>query len=315
MVEEAFLTEWRHRLSSGVHGVKLVAAEHPLEIYVGSSDLGHALVQIRCTSRPRLPELSQLVLVTLQENEQRWVLSLNLQDVRFNEVFLRLVGHLIASSQTAPNADEAWEVVEHVLDEWKRLLRVRPVGVLSTEELRGLVGEVWLLVYRFFAELPVDAAVAGWLGPLAAPQDFWYEESGFYEAKAIGPTATHIKISSSQQLDQSGMQLVVLHVPECVESDAGAVSLKSLLAAATSALIDAGCRTADLEFRLRRIGVDLKHPIYADTWFRVTTAEYFTVDAGFPAIRQSELPPGVDRVRYNLDRRSIAPFLTASELL
>ena len=41
-------------------------------------------------------------------------------------------------------------------DEWKRLLRARPTGVLSLEELRGLVGELWLLLNRFAASMPID---------------------------------------------------------------------------------------------------------------------------------------------------------------
>ena len=71
--------------------------------------------------------------------------------------------------------------------------------------------------------------VAGWLGPLNAPQDFWYEPTGFHEAKSIGPSTTRIKIASAYQLDEEGMELLVLQVPQVEESVAGALNLVGLV--------------------------------------------------------------------------------------
>ena len=59
--------------------------------------------------------------------------------------------------------------------------------------------------------------------------------------------------------------------------------------------------------------MDITHPYYADSWFKVSAVETFTVSPDFPAIRHSTLPDGVDRVRYSLDRNAIAPFLVATE--
>ena len=175
MSEMSFIAEWRKQLAAGQIGVVLVEADHPLEIYVGASDLGHPLVQIRSTAKPKLPEISELVVVDRKESDGHWVLSLSLQDSRFAEVYMRLVAHLVAASRGCGSAAEAWVTVDGILDEWKRLLRFRPVGVLSLDELRGLVGELWLVLNRFAPTSNVEQAVMGWLGPLGAPQDFWYE--------------------------------------------------------------------------------------------------------------------------------------------
>ena len=45
-------TDWRTRLGPDSMGVVLVDADHPLEIYVGASDFGHPLVQIRSKVKP-----------------------------------------------------------------------------------------------------------------------------------------------------------------------------------------------------------------------------------------------------------------------
>ncbi|MEW9267816.1 PD-(D/E)XK motif protein [Kineococcus endophyticus] len=313
MTERSFLTDWKARLLAGQAGVVLVEVRHPLEIYVGAGDQGRPLAQIRSKVQPPLHEISDLVLVERRQQGDWWILSLDLQDARFTDVFLRLVTHLVSASRRETTAESAWRSVSVVLSEWKRLLSVRPHGLLSLEELRGLVGELWLVLYRFSMAMPVDEVIAGWLGPLNAPQDFWYESTGFYEAKSIGPSAPRIKISSAHQLDERGMTLLVLQVPQVVESDAGALNLITLVEEVKTALQSSNKATDDLDVRLSRMGVDLDHPYYGNTWFRVTVVETFQVSEDFPAIRHSALPDGIEQVRYGLDRKSLNQFLVATE--
>lgn len=313
MSEHRFLADWKARLKAGQPGVVLVEAGHPLEIYVGASDLGHPLVQVRSRVKPDLRQISELVLVTRQQHGEHWVLSLNLQDARFTDVFLRLVTHLVSASRKDPTAESAWKSVDAVLGEWKRLLQIRPHGLLSLEELRGLIGELWLVLHRFARQMPIEQAIAGWLGPLNAPQDFWYESTGFHEAKSIGPSATRIKITSAHQLDEQGMKLLILHVPQVAESETGAINLVGLADEVSALLPGPGDSANELDLRIKRLGVDLGHPYYADTWFKITAVETFNVSEDFPAIRHSTLEDGIDRVRYSLDRNAIAPFLVATE--
>jgi hypothetical protein len=315
MTETTFLSAWRARLGMGQHGVVLVDAMHPLEIYVGADDSGHPLLQIRSKVKPQVPGLSELVLVSRHEVDGAWILSLALQDSRFNEIFLRLTSHLVTASQNETNEIEAWRTVAKVLDAWKRLLRSRPPGVLSLEELRGLVGELWVLLNRFIPIMPPADALAGWLGPMGAPQDFWYEDSGYHETKSIGPSSSHVKISSAEQLDQPDMALLVLHAPQAAETDSGATNLVRLVEQAEGALVTADVPTVDLHLRLKRLGVEIEMPYYTDTWFSFTVLESFKVLPSFPAIRASELPAGVERVRYSLDRGDLAPFLMSTEHL
>lgn len=313
MSELSFLADWRTRLKGDQPGVVLVDPDHALEVYVGASDLGHPLLQIRSKIKPPQPEISELVLVSRDQADSHWVLSLTLQDTRFLEVFLRLAAHLVTASKSKPTPEAAWLSVADSLDEWKRLLRPRPRGLLSIEELRGLVGEMWLLLNRYAKTMSTQEAVTGWIGPLGSPQDFWFEGSGFHEAKSIGPSAPYIKVSSAHQLDQPEMELVVLQLPQVEASELGAVSLTSLLEQAELAFQQEGDSPDDLALRIRRLGVDVGESFYSDTWFVVKAVENFRVDAAFPAVRFSVLPLGIERVRYSLDRTAIAPFLVSTD--
>lgn len=315
MSESEFLDRWRMDLMWGQPGVQLVDVEHPLEIYVGASDLGAPRMQIRSHMKPQRPELSDVVVVDRQEKDDRWILTLTLSDRHFAEVFLRLTGHLVERSSKTTSEDQAWAAVDAVFDEWRRLLRPRPSGLLGLDALRGLVGELWFLANKLMPTMPAGTALLGWLGPMGAPQDFWYADRGVIETKAIGPSARAIHISSAEQLDMDSMELVVLQVAQVAPNEPGATNLPGLIAKVSSALDAAGVPQDELEIRLKRLGVQVTDDYYSEMNFRVVTIETYTVASGFPAVRASGLAPGVGSVTYAIDRTALSAHLVATETL
>lgn len=309
MTESSLIGAWRQYLTSSAVGLHLVDSVHPLQFYIGRTDLGRPRVVIRSGVMPRMLTLSEVVLVERFEDQSgQWNFSFTLQDSKFAEVFLRLADDMHARSAGAMNESVAIDRVSVVIDEWRRLLKSRPSGVLSMEELRGLIGELWLVLYHFAKNRSIDAALEGWLGPLGLPQDFWYADEGYFEAKSIGPSTTRVKISSERQLDASDLELIVLLVGNTDEQSSGAVNLPTLAARVQAALADSAGTDDPFQERLTRIGVDLRHAFYQDTWFVVSQVTHYEVVPDFPAIRASALPPGVDRVSYQIDLAAIEDF-------
>lgn len=313
MSESALLTGWRQHLAGAEGGLHLADSTHPLQFFVGKSGDDAPRVVVRSTDKPVKPTLSDLVLVERYEDQSgKWNLSLTLQDLQFNEVFLRLTDDLHARSAGAPNPSVALDRLNSALDEWRRLLKPRSLGLLSMEELRGLVGELWLLDSEFCTERSALAAVEGWLGPMGLPQDFWYADKGYCEAKSIGPSAVHIKISSEHQLDVMDLELRVLTVGNTDESSAGAVNLPTLVNRIKSKLTMMAANADGIDARLQRLGVELSQSFYVETWFQVSRLTSYQVTDSFPAIRASTLPSGVNRVLYQLDLTSIEDFKVSS---
>lgn len=179
------------------------------------------------------------------------------------------------------------------------------------EELRGLIGEMWLLLTTFRDKRSVGAAIEGWLGPMGLPQDFWFVEDGYHEVKAIGPASVRVRISSEHQLDADDLELVVLKVANTAESSGGSVNLPMLVTRTRRALADEGAGGDGLDERLTRLGVVLEESFYQDTWFVVTQATTYDVSRDFPAIRASDLPAGVSRVTYQLSLSEIGDFISS----
>ena len=309
----SLISSWRNHLASSGSGLYLVDAEHPLEFYLGRTEQGRPRVVIRTSEKPPALTLSNVVRVDRYEDQSgKWNFDLTVQDKKFDEVFLRLVDDVHARSAEAPNERVAIDRVGVVIDEWRRLLKPRPSGVLSMEELRGLIGELWLVIYEFSKIRSTFASIEGWLGPLGLPQDFWYVEDGYHEAKSIGPATTHIKISSERQLDAEDLELLVLLVGSTDNQSQGAINLPTLAGRVLAALSQEGASPDNFNERLSWLGVNLSEPFYNDMWFVVSRVTSYEVGADFPAIRASSLGLGIDRVRYRIDLGGIEDFKRSS---
>lgn len=309
MSETELIATWRGYMAGSAAGLHLADARHPLQLFIGTTDQGAPRVVIRTGARPTKPTLSNVVLVERYEDKSgKWNLSFTLQDRKFDEVFLRLADDVHARSAAAPNEQAALDRVGVVFDEWRRLLKPRASGLLSMEELRGLVGELWLILNEFSTTRSIEAAIEGWLGPMGLPQDFWYDGDGFREAKAIGPSTTRVKISSEHQLDADNLELIVLQIANTDEQTVGAINLPAMVGRASTALSDIGASTDALQERLVRLGVDVTEAFYQDTWFVVARITNYGVDDGFPRIAASALPAGVTRVIYEIELVAIEEF-------
>lgn len=313
MSDIGFESKWRTDLAFGSIGVQLAQVDHPLEIYVGASDLGSPRVQVRSALRPALPELADVVVVDRTQHGHAWVLTLTLQDAQFLEVFIRLAVDVVERTRGAGSEDDALRLMSAVFAQWRRLLTPTPLHRLGIEALRGLVGELWFLCRRASSSHAFDDALAGWLGPLGSPQDFYYASSGLHEVKAVGPTARTVKISSAEQLDADEMELIVLMTPQVPQTEGDATNLLLLVQEAVARLDGIGVGRGELDARLKRLGVDLTDDYYGETWFKVQSVSTYGVTSVFPAIRAQDLAFGVEAVRYDLVLSALEPFKTAYE--
>lgn len=312
MPEGNFTENWRVDLHHGVMGVQLAEVDHPLEIYVGSSDLGRPRLQIRSHTEAHMPELSDLILVDRARFGNIHTFTLTLVDDAYVNVFMVLAEDIIRRTRDAQDETSALDRAAAILAQWQRLLRPRHLRRLSLDALRGLVGELWLVLNHFSHGRTLHESVVGWQGPLGLPQDFWYAESGFHEAKAIGPSASSVKISSAQQLDEPDMELLALRVPQVSGDAPGAFSLRQLVDEVIRLLKAEGRPEDDVLLRITSLGVDLEDQFYRENCFTVDSITAYKVCRDFPAIRTSGLPLAVNQVRYSLTLSALDEFKIGS---
>jgi hypothetical protein len=300
---------WRALEAGGeAGGARRVDDRHPSDLYAALDTQSHpGLVLITATAPPEAPVFEAVEVTVTRRNDGRHALGLWLRAGALRGLFERLCQDLVEASRNLPPAAVANFVVTRLL-RWRRLLEAGADGVLQSTELRGLLGEL-LVLRECLTEWPAAEVVAGWIGPLDAPQDFALP-SARLEVKTIRPGGSTARISSADQLDvhDADLFLVIATLARAAEGEgsftaAGLVNeLRSRLAASAPP-----ATVADFESLLAAGGY-ADHPHYEQSRFRLDAIRTFAVTDGFPRLRRSDLPVGLSEVTYDIELSACGPF-------
>lgn len=271
------------------------------------------------TPRGRLPLLKEIEVTVFDGNRDGdQTLVWKLLDSAHRDIFHTLCEDIVASASRATTEREAVDVALARTWRWYHLLRGGTDGRLSHEEQKGLIGELLVIENDLLPRISVGDTVAAWRGPLGAPKDF---EIGriCVEAKARRGAATpYIAISSENQLDETGTDILFLRVVDLDQapSDAGhGFSLSDIanrIRSAVSALDErAGIAFEDL---LSAAGFQ-RDDDYSDSRWVTGAIRLYRVRGGFPRITAQSASPGVTNVKYTISLTACEPFRVEDDAL
>jgi Putative PD-(D/E)XK family member, (DUF4420) len=235
-------------------------------------------------------------------------LDLALLDAAHVDIFTALVQDLLRTLHENPAAGSGLALVVHRIREWQRMLAgVRPEG-LSTQQQRGLFGELHLLRDQVLPAA-ADLAVAGWTGPDPACQDFQFPHVAVEVKTTPAGQPGVVHIHGERQLDhqQDGALFLVTYVLDGRRGGHG-TSLPELV----DDLRDrcAGLGSLDmLDLKLTAAGyLQTQAHLYDEPRYVVTRTHVHEVSDGFPRIIPTGLPSGVSGVTYTLNLHAATQF-------
>lgn len=285
---------------------------HPLHLYFGSDANSKALFFLVTPNKPFIPELSSDVSVERgQRKDGSWTVVLTLLDVELTPTFITLCIELARHSQVAQSESQALILFFDSLHQWRALLRIRR-SRLSTEEIRGLVGELTFCLNYLTSVLTLEEALSSWQGPFGAPQDFALPSRELFEVKTIHTGGRSVEISSPDQLDPLGnnpLALVLITVDESESGDRSAVTPSHMVDQFRARLGQGSPNLEKLDQRLSAIGFDLADEFYREMYFAVSGARFYHVANDFPRLKREVVPASVDQVRYRLRIAGISDYL------
>jgi Putative PD-(D/E)XK family member, (DUF4420) len=288
--------------------IRRVDATHPGDLFVALDANGErGLVLLSDTELQHLPALKSLGLECVHLADGKWQTCIWLRAAELQVLFSTLCEEMVSASRDVP-AEKIGEFVYGRLMRWRRLFELADGGVLRSEEIRGLIGEL-LIILECFRIWPYPDVIAAWGGPLGAPQDFAFAGL-LIETKAVGVTALRVRISSEDQLDApyaSRLMLAVVRLASVGQDHEGSFSLPELVTQISLLLEPFEASRNGFLSRLAAAGYVL-HPEYDLARFRCDAINYFAVQDGFPRIRRGDLMPGINRVTYDLELAAIAAF-------
>ena len=309
-----FETRWRSMPTNPESAAfQRVDASHPLDFYLGRETTGEWVLLLVGNALLTITREYATIHVTARHRQDgRCALMFRLTQVEFGKLFSLVCEDLVESTRNAIGERKPASLVMKRFARWQRLLERGHSGLLDESELRGLLGELLFLERHAIPARGAREALAGWLGPSGGDRDFVFADHQ-YEIKTIRTGSESVLISSAEQLDQqtSPLDLVVGCLDEIDPSryEDGFTAL-ALVERIRATLEQDALARASFEDRLIEAGFVFREE-YAERAYVFRQFRYFRVGADFPAIRRSELPPAIGRVRWELH----LPSLTTYELL
>jgi hypothetical protein len=182
--------------------------------------------------------------------------------------------------------------------EWQEFMARGGHRPLTPEKQVGLFGELTMFEALCATDIGIAGAVAGWMGPRRAAQDF-HVFAGAVEVKSTAVAgAFAAKINSIEQLDTERAPLF-LSALRFGEADEGR-TLPELVAAARDAADAVGVRQ-ELEASLLFSDYRDEHAARYGRRLSLVQERCFEVTTAFPCLRRANLSPAVTSVRYGMD--------------
>jgi hypothetical protein len=244
---------------------------------------------------PGLPKETMGIVLTLEQTE-------------FSDLFAHLADDVLRSSITACTAKGVVAAVFHSVERWRRFIQKYGRRTLTTEEVKGLIGELVLLA-RLITKFGPQTAVNAWKGPSGALRDFELPDYSV-EVKAYeSATGATIWINDPEQLDDDGIRPVYLSGVRLGASASYGYSLPEFVSELQLMLAD---RTDIRELFLDRL-VDAGYVIstgqqYEKERYVVESVSLYRVDHEFPRISAKAIPAAIDKVIFSIRLSALAPW-------
>ncbi len=281
---------------------------HPGNFYAAiDAHRRKGLILISSAPPHDIPDLENLEIDVQQQQDARWRTSIWLTDTELQTLFSALAQDMVSSSRSLSEDQIAPFIAARIL-RWGELLESGSRS-LQPWELRGRVAE--LIVLRRLCDLVSRVeAVDAWQGPLGAPQDFVFARSRI-EAKAIGPTARRVRITSADQLNVplgTDLRLVVVMLSDVSPEAPGGFTVADLLSDIRNSLGEHPSALRLFEERLKTAELaDVSD--YSNVTLRFDGLRSFVVEGtAFPRIVPTMLADGISQVVYQIDLATISDF-------
>lgn len=316
------LLELWQEMSSGASGPagfdrRLLDVEAPVSIYAciywpdGQPGL---LVDGEGSVRPtggRLPKCRGVRLSheTRRGDPVRTVVRVLLEDQRLREIFAVLAVDLLGVAKAQSSAAEALRQCIDRIAMWQGLFERIPADGLSDEAQRGLFGELWVLRDLFVAVLPPFEAVAAWVGPDPANQDFIHRGVAVEVKSSLAKRHSRLSIANEKQLDETPFRELFLAHTRLDDGSAQGETLPDLVKSCRDRLGQDPYAARQFDDSLLEAGyLDVHAPIYADRSWLISSLRFFKVTGEFPRLTEINLPPGVGDIRYTIIADDLALY-------
>ncbi len=191
---------------------------------------------------------------------------------------------------------------------WIYLFMPHRKDKLSNIDIRGLIGELYVLKSKFIPEYGAYSALRSWMNKKKGKQDF-IEHDKWYEIKTLLEGNDSICISSLEQLSRTDEgELVVVNLKRSSPESDKCITLNILYNEVNDILPTFAMKHQFAEIMLDP-GYMPNDPYYEDHCFEVINVVAYRVTDEFPRLTPTNLPyVGISRAKYEILIDAIKDF-------
>lgn len=237
-------------------------------------------------------------------------LVLSITDNRYLDIFSVLVSDIIDHVASQPDRQSSVKEFIARLIRWQNFLKRHAPEGLSEEAQQGLYGELWFFRNYMLLNMDSVSAASAWVGPRRANQDFQLDRCAVEVKTTSAGSHQLIQITNIRQLDDTGIEvLLLLHISLDIRLG-GLQSLPELVYEIRTLLENQKVKALSIfnECLIDAGYLDIHENRYEELKYTIRNYDFFKVCQGFPRILESELLPGIGDVHYSVALASCIPF-------
>ena len=288
------------------HTYQRIDPDYKVNIFLGYNDDGQMSMILTENGKEERVQSSKLIDVHLKRREDRKLaLSFDLIDLAYAPMFTIFCKDMIVVCERA-GKDMAISSALVRWKYWKEMFGKKKSQLLDKQEIKGLLGELYVLKHRMIPTYGGRDAVKSWMGPLAGHKDFEIQRT-WYEIKTINDGAVQVIVSSLEQLESEiDGHLILVRVDETSESNDKALNLNKMVLQITDMIEDPEI-LEEFRTKLDNVGYTADEE-YDRSNYIVKGTDMYLVNDDFPRLRRSDMNNAIGNVKYTILLAGITAF-------
>jgi hypothetical protein len=294
--------------------VRLIDHKHPLHLYWGVDVKNNYLFMYEgdlegMPSKNELPRLLGIqIFITSDSNKSKLIILL--QDKSDWEIFNTLCNDLIRATAKAKYPSDSASIILRRLKKWQEFLKKERRGLLSIEEIKGLVGELLFLSGPLATTFGLEKAISFWKGPEDAPQDFAIYDDSIEVKCQSGESKPTVRISSLEQLNHQlpNGYLVVFTLASASGEEVGSFNLNTIIKSIKDKLVLLKDDSKERFEDLIHLSGYIENDGYNEYNFTKVSDGCYKIAGDFPRILPNSISKGILSITYSIQLEACQPF-------
>jgi hypothetical protein len=245
---------------------------------------------------------------------QHLLLNLILVDDNFKDVFDALIADVLSAILNEARIAVILKNYSNRLIKWQRLFeRFKPQG-LTTEEQKGLFGELFLLRKLLQGAYGSTSVVTSWVGSEKHIRDFQFNNWSIEVKTTQANNHQRLHISSERQLDCSKMPFLFLYHLSLEERIRSGETLNDIVCSVKELLQTDLVALTNFDAKLLMSGyLDNHIALYNEKGYVIRQETFYRVQDEFPRIEEQDIRSGVGDVEYSIVVSQASEYVQAEQ--